>query len=260
MKKRQLFTILMFLTYFGAWAQTATDFTANDCSGNSYNLFTELNSGKVIVLCWVMPCSSCAGPALTSNNVVQSYQSTNPNTVFLYMCDDYANSSCNTINSWANSIGVPQSATSLRFSNAAINMNHYGSTGMPKIVVVGGANHTVFYNTNNTVNVTSLQNAINAALSVTGIVELNSVVTAFTASPNPSGTTSEIKFNLADKSKVNIELFNLEGQLIKHVYAGILSAGENKIQLDVDSFSSGMYLLKLSTENQSEYINLVVSH
>jgi hypothetical protein len=259
MKKFTLFIILILLSK-GVYSQTATDFTANDCNGNSHNLFSELNSGKVIVLCWVMPCGACTGASLTTNNVVQSYQSSNPNTVFFYLCDDYANSICSSVNNWANGAGIPQSATSLRFSNASINMANYGSTGMPKIVVIGGASHTVFYNTNNTVNATSLQNAINAALSTTGIADPNSDAYVLSASPNPSSNTTELKFNLTESSNVKIELFNLEGQLVENIYSGKLLQGENKVQVDVSKFLSGMYLLKLSKGTKSEFINIIVSH
>ena len=117
-----------------AFAQTATDFTANDCDGTSHNLFTELNSGKVIVICWVMPCSACKGPALTTQNVVNSYLTSHPHTVYMYMCDDYANTTCTSLDSWRNNNGITSATL---FSDAAINMADYGGNGMPKIVVIG---------------------------------------------------------------------------------------------------------------------------
>src|SRR5438128_5107173 len=144
--KKQLLTILFAAVTATSMAQTATDFTADDCGGTSHNLFTELDSGKVIVLVWVMPCGACTGAALTTYNVVESYQSANPNTVYMYLCDDYANTSCSSLNSWGTSAGIAESSSSLRFSDAAINLTDYGSAGMPKIVVVGGTDHTVFYN------------------------------------------------------------------------------------------------------------------
>ena len=250
---------LLILNSSVVFSQTATDFTANDCNGNSHNLFSELNAGKVIVLCWVMPCGACTGPASTSYNIVQSYQATNPNTVYFYMADDYANSACQVVNSWGNSNGIPENAWSIRFSNSTIDMTDYGATGMPKIVVLGGANHTVFYNANNTVNSANLQNAINTALSTTGINESHSIVSDFTVSPNPSNNVTEINFNLLDKSNVKIELYNLEGKLMKNVFEGMVSSGENKIQLDVSGYSAGVYLLNLSAGNKSKSINLVVS-
>ena len=257
--KKNLLTLILVAVVSVSMAQTATDFTANDCNGTSHNLFTELNAGKVIVLCWVMPCGACTGPALTSYNVVQSYQSGNPNKVYLYLVDDYANTICTGLNSWATGIGVAQQTWSLRFSNAAIDMTDYGSTGMPKIVVIG-PNHTVFYNVNNTVNSTNLQNAINAALSTTGIIENNNAASFLNVLPNPAGSTAEIKFSLIKAADVTLELFNLEGKMVQQIFSGKLNAGENKIPVNLEKLSGGMYLVKFSDGDKNQFINLVKSN
>jgi hypothetical protein len=240
-------------------AQTATDFTANDCNGTSHNLFTELNAGKVIVLCWVMPCGACTGPALTTYNVVQSYQGSNPNKVYMYTCDDYANTNCTALNSWATGAGVAQQTWSLRFSNAVIDMANYGSAGMPKIVVIG-PNHTVFYNVNNTVNSANLQNAINAALSTTGNIEHNNTASFLNILPNPAGSTAEIKFNLIKSSDIALELYNLEGKMVQQIFSGKLNAGENKIPVNLEKLTDGMYLVKFSDGGKNQFINLVKSN
>jgi hypothetical protein len=259
MKKTLLSSFFMMTIFLASFAQTATDFTVNDCSGNSHNLFSELNAGKVVVLCWVMPCGSCTGPALTTYNVVQSYQSSDPNRVFYYMVDDYANTTCSSLNSWANSISVPQSAFSLRFSNAAINMMDYGSTGMPKIVVVGGTDHTVFYNANNSVSSPALQSAINSALSATNVAGPNATATSINVFPNPLKAAGEIKVNIAKSSDVTLELYNLEGKLLQNLYSGRMNPGENKVEFNAANYAQGMYLVKLSVDGKNKFLNLVVA-
>ena len=234
MKKQLLTLILLAITSLGM-AQTATDFTANDCNGNSHNLFTELNSGKVIVLCWVMPCASCTGPTLTTYNVVQSYQASNPNKV------------------------VMQQSWSLRFSNTAINMSHYGSPGMPKIVVIG-PNHTVFYNSNNTVNATNLQNAINNALATTGLSENNLPASSLSVLPNPTQDVTKIKLNLLNNADVILECYNLEGKKVQEIFSGNLNKGEHTISVNLEPFTNGMYLIKFSDGKQSQFINLIKSN
>lgn len=255
--KKQLLAITLSFISFAGFAQTATNFNCNDCASASHDLFSELDAGKVIVLCWVMPCGACTGPATTTHNVVNSFQSTFPNTVYMYLCDDYGNSTCSTINSWKSGNGLTNAVT---FSNSSINMLDYGSTGMPKIVVVGGPNHTVFYNVNNTVNSTNLQNAINSALSATGINPPNKVGTYLNISPNPASQSTDIKFSIEKSSDVNVELFNLEGQKVQDIFSGKLSAGENKLQVDVSSIEAGMYLVKFREGEKNRFMNLVVSH
>ena len=68
---------------------TATDFHVADCDGNSHHLFSELDSGKVVVIVWVMPCGPCATYALNAYAAVQTYSSSHPNRVLFYLVDDY---------------------------------------------------------------------------------------------------------------------------------------------------------------------------
>ncbi len=241
-------------------AQTATNFTCNDCSGTSHDLFTELDAGKVIVLIWVMPCGACTAPSQTAYNTVTTYQSSHPNRVFLYMADDIANSACSFVDGWANSISVPQNAHSFRFSNADIDMNDYGSQGMPKIVVLGGTTHTVFYNVNNSVNATALQNAIDAALSSTGLQEQASLFSGLSVYPNPSNDKAVVEFTLAKSSEVDMQLFNMEGKLLQQLHSGRMNQGVNNKIINTARLSAGMYLIKLTSNNNSRFINLLVTH
>jgi hypothetical protein len=254
---KKLFILLVFCSFqIAASAQQATDFTANTCAGTPFNLFSELNSGKVIVLCWVMPCGACTGPALTTNNVVQSYSGSNPNTIYMYIVDDYANTTCTSLDTWKNSNGLSAAAS---FSNAAINMNDYGSTGMPKIVVIGGGNHTVFYNADDAVNATDLQTAINAALSVAGLEEQNQLATSLSVSPNPASGKAEIKFGLAEPAGVSVVLFDLQGKVVRNIFSGKLSKGENLVGFDTSALPAATYLVKVSSGSKNNYVNLLVA-
>ncbi|MDD3877758.1 MAG: hypothetical protein PHT69_14150 [Bacteroidales bacterium] len=157
---------IMILSFFisEGISQTATNFTVTDCDSVTYDLFSEIDSGKVIVLCWVMPCPPCVVPTKTAFNVVKRYQTSHPGKVLFFLVDDYANTTCSTLNSWAQTNEIITSSFSRKFSNPAIDMTHYGTPGMPKIVVVGGTARSVYYNENTIVNVSALKKAINNAL------------------------------------------------------------------------------------------------
>lgn len=259
------FVALMFSTTFLSAQTTATNFTMPDCNGVNHTLFDELDAGKVIVIDWVMPCITCIPYSKTTYNVVQSYQSSHPNRVFFYMVDDYgqANSDCAVLNSWGNTNGMPASASSLRFENkdTIINMLDYGSKGMPKIVVLGGTSHTVFYNSNNTVNATALQTAINDALNTGASISepLNSFASV-SIYPNPANATSAISFNLKKSSVVKTEVFNQVGQKVIDMSSGNLPSGENKIQLNTTKLNDGIYFLKISNTDHSSVVKLTVAH
>lgn len=257
MKKKLL---ALFFTAFGslAMAQSAPDFTAADCNGTIHNLYTELDSGKVIVLCWVMPCGSCIGGAKTSYNVSQSFS--NPNVVY-YLLDDNGNTSCTSLNTWANNtakIGTSR----IDFSNADIIENNYGGVGMPHVVVLGGTDHTTFFNGLNgdAGNSQGIQDAINEALGNTSVKnEQSNSISSLQIFPNPVINKATVNFNLSKSSNVTLEVFNLTGKLIKQERLGKLAKGENKIELDMANYITGMYLVKMTDGDKSNFINLMIS-
>src|SRR5687768_13644455 len=84
--KTTLFTALFALLSFCSFGQTtATNFIANDCNGNSHNLFSELDSGNVIILVWVMPCGGCISAAQTASEIAESFSLTMPGRVRAYI-------------------------------------------------------------------------------------------------------------------------------------------------------------------------------
>jgi len=256
MKKILLFTALV-IFHISSFAQTATNFTATDCDGTTFTLFDELNSGKVIVLCWVMPCGACTGPALTTMNVVNSYITSNPHTVYMYIADDYANTSCALLQNWENNNGLNGITT---FSDASIDMADYSTIGMPKIVVMAGTDHTVFYNANDVVNAGDLQSAINAALQVIGIDEHSLFASSLQVYPNPSNDKSELKFSLAENADVQISLYNMAGICVSEIYQGNLGQGDHSIEFRTSGIAAGTYLIKVSDGFKSNYVNLLIAH
>lgn len=237
--------------------QTATDFTAEDCSGNSYNLFSDLDSGKVVAIVWTMPCGACISGALTTYNIVQSYEANYPDKVKMLVVDDFGNTPCTSINSWTNQNGLTRTT---RFSNSAIAMSDYGIAGMPKVVVVGGTDHAVYYNVNHVVDPIALQDAINAALTTTAVKEVATTISSFEVNPNPATQTAQIKFTLQKNADIVLQLFNSEGQLVQDLYQGRCSKGENEIAIDVAGYSSGSYFVNINDGNKSHMIYLIVNH
>ena len=258
MKKLILFSFFSLMLSI-SYAQYAVNFNCNDCSGVNHDLFTELDAGKVIVICWVMPCSSCVGASLTTSNVVRSFGTTNPDKVFMYLVDDYANTTCNSLNSWVNSNGILPAAM---FSNAAIKMSDYGASGMPKIVVVADVNHAVFYHAENSVNATQLQTAIVTAIdaTVTGIHEDLSAFSNIGIFPNPSNTSSTVVFSLEKPSDVKVTIHDQLGREFSEMsYAG-LPQGENKIEISTANLSNGIYFIKLTEGTRCKMMKVAVAH
>ena len=261
MKKTLLSSAVFLLSGMMAIGQsTATNFTVSDCGGTSHTLFTELNAGKVIVMTWVMPCGACIAGASASSSKVQTYSSSNPGVVKFYLVDDAGDNSCSTLNSWASTNSI---ATDAVFSNSGtpINMSNYGTSGMPKTVVIGGPNHTVFLNKNGTPTASALQTAINSAIAAgtTGVFESNSVNTELKLFPNPAVNTAKVNYTLAETTVVSIDVINVLGQNVMAVSLGKQSAGIQEYQTNLESLNSGIYFVKLNAGAASETIKLTVS-
>lgn len=257
--KKTLFFILFSLIFSIGFAQTAVNFNCDDCLGVNHDLFSELDAGKVIVICWVMPCGSCVVPSLTTYNVVQSFQTSNPDKVFMYLVDDYANTSCSSLKSWGNNQGMTDVTC---FSNSAIKMSDYGSSGMPKVVVVGDASHTVFYNANNSVNGTALQTAIGAAIAatLTGMDESKDTFAETEFYPNPSTESSSLKFELESSSTVSLKILSNLGEMVQELSYPNLPQGSNLIEINTSGLSNGIYFIKISDGTLTKTIKVVINH
>jgi hypothetical protein len=257
--KKLLLSLSILLSVFAIKAQTtATNFTANDCAGASHDLFTELNSGKIIVITWVMPCSACTNGAKFAQNAVNSFSASNPGTVLHYVADDYANTSCATLLNWLNTNSVTPNA---RFSNSSVNMTGYGTAGMPKVVVLGGTSHTIYYNVNNaSITQANITTAINTALAAnaTGIHAVSAGISSVRISPNPVSNELTLTVNSGANGDAVIEIYNVTGQNVKS-FEKSLNAGTNELKMNVEELSSGTYFLKLSNGKASESLKFIIN-
>ena len=172
-----------------SFSQTATNFTALDCDGNTHSLFDALDAGKVIVLTWVMPCGACSYFGFPAYNAAESFSISNPDQVLFYLIDDYANSTCQSITDWG-ILNNMQNHTA--FSSADISMSDYGTNGMPKVVVVAGSNHAVLYNENDTnIEYEDVVTAISNGLNSVTIDEQQKKQINISAYPNPNTGTKQ---------------------------------------------------------------------
>lgn len=262
MKKSLILLVGILFGVSTLFAQTnATDFTADDCHGDEHHLFSELDAGKVIVLAWVMPCGSCIVDPLTAKLVVESYSdildSDLQKRVLFYLSDDYGwpnmqISSCTTLSSFTNTWDTQEPVTC--FSDAAIDMAGYGVPGMPKIVVLAGQNHFIYFNKNSST--TGLSDAIDLALADNPLGINHSFANEiFQLYPNPSVNQLTIELNLAETAQLTI--VNLLGET---VLSSTFSRETNKQVINTSLWNNGVYFTKLHTEEKQVVQRFVVAH
>ena len=160
-------------------------------------------------------------------------------------------------------------------------MSNYGSAGMPKVVVLGGSSHSVYYNVNNNqINLNGVQTAINNALAaaVTPTWNCNNGVcsdpgtgtgayTSLTACqanciqtsifiesiekltiyPNPTKDIFIIKFKSLVVQDIKLNIVNSIGELIfseniaRHI-------GDYNKNIDLKDNAKGIYFLEIETD------------
>lgn len=256
-----IFVALLCLTSYSQ--SFATDFTASNCNGVSYNLFSELDAGKIIVIGWTMPCATCASPLLDVHNAVLNYAISHPGVVEYWVTDDYANTSCASVEGWCSNNGITNSTY---FSSSSIDMNDYGGSGMPKVVVLACSNHKIYYNVNDTPDGQGVTDAIETALSelanscqldVGSLQTTNYELKAF---PNPAEDILNIEFINMPKENFLIELYTVSGELLQQFPLDMSSLEIQKTQISTAELPGGIYLLKLIGETNSETLKIKIEN
>lgn len=77
--------------------------------------------------------------------------------------------------------------------------------------------------------------------------------------PNPAkATTTELKINLASRTKVKIGMYDATGKMIRSIYSGMMSEGENRITVPLTNVASGAYTINIASDKNSVSWSLIV--
>jgi hypothetical protein len=239
---------------------TATDFDVIACSGTPYNLFSKMDQGKIVVLAWVMPCSWCILDPVAAYAITEGYAESHPDKIDFIIVDDYANTSCGSIDIWVAQYGMENA---MKIVNAAVSMSDYGVDGMPKIVLLSGDDHQIYYNENSSTE--GFQEALDLAVSENDIsvgvdeIEAGPWV-ALSSFPNPSSDVLNVAYVLDQTSKIKLEVVDLLGsEVLLSQFEDIKQIGSHEAQVDVTGLPQGAYLLRISSEESAKYIRFIVS-
>ena len=157
----------------------------------------------------------------------------------------------------------------LNFSGCQINP---GACPMYSISNLGST-ETFFSRANNALKNTVVQATAThisvelAPLSVNSIT-LKSLVTgsapklqknSFKASayPNPVNDQTTLNFSLPEKSRMNIAVFNSNGQLLKTIINSFSEAGNHQINSNTSGYPDGLYWIRFNSETNVETIKLI---
>jgi len=75
--------------------------------------------------------------------------------------------------------------------------------------------------------------------------------------PNPVADFGTITFELTTSSDVNVQIYNLSGQIVQEINKKELNEGANTISINTLELSKGTYIVKLTADNLSKTTKFV---
>lgn len=69
--------------------------------------------------------------------------------------------------------------------------------------------------------------------------------------PNPTDGVTNVAINLVNDAKVNVTVYNMYGQLVQVLNDSNFSQGANNLTFNASSLSSGIYLVKVTIDNET---------
>jgi beta-glucanase (GH16 family) len=72
-------------------------------------------------------------------------------------------------------------------------------------------------------------------------------VELLSAYPNPFNPSTQLQLHLPETDEIRLELFNISGSKVTEIHQGMLPSGLHRFQLDMTSYASGLYFVRLAT-------------
>jgi endoglucanase len=92
---------------------------------------------------------------------------------------------------------------------------------------------------------------------VTGVENLKPF--SLSVYPNPLTPRSNLAYTVASPVNISIDIYNLQGQKVKHVWKGFSPPGNYEIKLtDMQSIPDGLYIIRIDGGEISDYLKVVV--
>jgi hypothetical protein len=93
---------------------------------------------------------------------------------------------------------------------------------------------------------------------ITGLNEIPGDIGILRLYPNPATNHTTLEYSLARQSKVNFDVYNLRGQLIRSLNERNMTKGNHEIIVSTEEFEQGIYFIKIQAETTTKTVKLVI--
>ena len=159
---------------------------------------------------------------------------------------------------------IPASMMSYQFVARSIDPSATGGAGLLPASMVYNTDYTYTFNktldaawaVNKVHGVILLIDGANGAVlnsanfaAVVGVSDINAGVENFVVAPNPASTQANVIFDLQNSGNVSVTVYDMVGRAVYSVPSSFMNAGTSRISMPLDNFSTGLYNVKVQTEN-----------
>ncbi|MEO6902658.1 MAG: T9SS type A sorting domain-containing protein [Bacteroidia bacterium] len=259
MKKNIL--ILLISCYFlgvnqKAFAQNlptvARDFKMDDCNGQMHHLFSELDSGNVVIMeFFMLSCRPCIDAGHALDAMILPLKKSYGNKVRFYQLGFTPSYTCTKIKDWISTNGF---ANSVPFDSGDVQVAYYGGMGMPTVVIVGGKDHKILHNTqafelkDTTVMSKTIHDFFAGTLGISKMTTNNSAISVF---PNPATNNLTVSMNAEKSGMLSLTLMNIQGQEIMKLYHENVNAGAFSKSIPLPNIANGIYFIRGEMNQQN---------
>ena len=275
--KKTITSIAMCLALGNSIAQigaTAPDFTVTDINGTSHNLYTILNSGKVVVLdvsaTWCGPCWGFHTEHFLEEIEAQ-YGATGTDEVVVLFYEGDAATAANALNGtggstqgdWVTGATYPI----INESPLQLNLNIYAPTGFPTINVICPSDKKIkedlwnYYGSDHTTSINAMKAYIDQTITACATggagIEEQSTLNEFKVYPNPTNGSTSITISSKNTQTANLNVFSLSG-VLNATSMHDLSVGINNFDLDLSKLANGSYFVQIVDNDRTTEMMKVI--
>ena len=117
-------------------------------------------------------------------------------------------------------------------------------------------NSSLLYNACNVVGKNDISNTSNVTVIETAITNIS-----LSCYPNPASTDLTIRFGMDYTSMVNVELFNIRGELVTTIYSDVLDANQQReFTINAAELNAGAYFCKITSEKGTKIQKIIIAN
>jgi len=241
---------------FSQVGAVAPDFTVKDLDGNSHNLYSILNSGKIVILdvsaTWCGPCWNFhTKHYLKDLNDIYGEKGQNIARVIFYEGDkattllDLQGKTSGTMGDWITGTNYPI----INESTISLNLKIYAPLGFPTINVICPATKKIVADLFDSQSLAAMKTVIETKCgSLTSVDDVNAD-NFYALYPNPATDFTSLKLNIKSGETVDVQIYSSLGQLMQSY--NYRNNGINEYTIDLSNFDNGVYFIRVNKDGKN---------